>query len=180
MALLRAQPRNLRVAPVAGSEFKLEVEKTGLLKGKKHIFKFEKYGGVLAYDVQMPEKSRIELEIESASATLHDDWVNDKDKKKVLAVTQTELLESGKYPKLKFVSEKITAKGAGSFEVLGKLTIRNITNAVTVAVTQNGEVYAGMAKVKLTDYKLKPPSAALGAVGTKDEMTVSFVLKPGM
>jgi hypothetical protein len=35
---------------------------------------------------------------------------------------------------------------------------------------------AGSGEVKLRDYGLKPPSAALGAIGTKNEMAVSFRL----
>ena len=179
MALL-AQPRNLRVTPGPGSRFALEVEKTGLLRGKKHLFLFERYSGVLAMDVQFPERSKIELEIESRSAVLKDDWVSTKDVEKILETAQMDLLDSAKYPKLRFVSTSVAAAANGHFTVTGNLTIRNITNAVTVAVvSKGGEVFEGTAKVKLTDYKLKPPSAAFGAIGTKDEMTVTFTLKAG-
>jgi polyisoprenoid-binding protein YceI len=178
---LMAQPRNLRVAPAPGSRFALEVEKTGLLKGKKHLFLFERYSGVLAMDVQYPERSKIELDIESRSAVLKDDWVSDKDVKKILDVTQMDMLDSAKYPKLHFVSTAVTAAPNGHFTVVGNLTIRNITNPVTVAVvSKGGEVFEGTAKVKLTDFKLKPPSAAFGTIGTKDEMTVMFTLKAGV
>ena len=37
---------------------------------------------------------------------------------------------------------------------------------------------AGRAVVRLKDYALKPPSAALGTIGTKNEMTVEFLLLP--
>ena len=40
-------------------------------------------------------------------------------------------------------------------------------------------MFEGAATVRLTDYQLKPPSALLGAIGTKNEMTVSFTLKAG-
>jgi len=178
---LAAQPRNLRVAPAPDTRFALEVEKTGVLRGKKHLFLFERYSGTLAVDVQYPERSRMELEIDSRSAVLKDDWVDAKDMKKILEVTQMDLLDSARHPKLRFVSTRITAAGANSFTVVGDLTIRNVTNAVTVAVVhKGGEVFEGSAKVKLTDYKLKPPSALLGAIGTKDEMTVTFRLKAGV
>ena len=132
-------------------------------------------------DVQFPERSKIDLEIESRSAVVKDDWVSDKDMKKILEVTQMDLLDSAKYPKLHFVSTAVTAAPNGHFTVVGNLTIRNVTNTVTVAVVNKGnEVFEGTAKVKLTDFKLKPPSAAFGAVGTKDEMTVTFSLKAGV
>jgi hypothetical protein len=39
-----------------------------------------------------------------------------------------------------------------------------------------GDVLSGSAIVKLSDYRLRPPWAALGAIGTKDEMRVEFKL----
>jgi polyisoprenoid-binding protein YceI len=179
-AALLAQPRSLRVAPAANTRFALEVEKTGILKGKKHLFLFERYTGVLAMDVQFPERSKIELDIESRSAVLKDDWVKPDDVKKILETAQMDMLDSAKYPKIRFVSTKVTAAPNGHFTVVGDLTIRNVTNPVTVAVVhKGGEVFEGTATVKLTDYKLKPPSALLGAIGTKNEMTVTFTLKAG-
>lgn len=178
---LTAQPRSLRVAPAPNTRFALEVEKTGLQKGKKHLFLFERYAGVLAMDVQFPERSKMELEIESRSAVLKDDWVDAGDVKKIMELTQMDMLDSAKYPKIRFVSTAVTAAPNGHFTVQGNLTIRNITNPVTVAVVHKGnEVFEGTATVKLTDYKLKPPSALLGAIGTKNEMTVSFTLKAGV
>jgi polyisoprenoid-binding protein YceI len=178
---LTAQPRSLRVAPAPNTRFALEVEKTGLQKGKKHLFLFERYSGVLAMDVQFPERSKMELEIESRSAVLKDDWVDAGDVKKIMDLTQMDMLDSAKYPRIRFVSTAVTAAPNGHFTVQGNLTIRNITNPVTVAVVHKGnEVFEGTATVKLTDYKLKPPSALLGAIGTKNEMTVSFTLKAGV
>jgi hypothetical protein len=37
---------------------------------------------------------------------------------------------------------------------------------------------SGHAVVRLKDYGLKPPTAALGTIGTKNEMTVEFSLAP--
>lgn len=178
--LLAGQTRALRVAPAPGAKFQLEVEKTGLLRGKKHVFVFERYTGKLTMDPQLPERSKMELEIEARSAVLKDDWVSDKDAKKIMETAQIDLLDAAKYPTLRFVSRSITAAPNGHYTVEGDLTIRNITNPVTVAViAKPGDRFEGNARLKLTDYKLKPPSAALGAIGTKDEMLVSFILKAG-
>jgi polyisoprenoid-binding protein YceI len=177
---LGAQTRSLRVAPAPGNRFALEVEKTGLtMGGKKHLFVFERYNGVLQFDQAHPEKSSIQFEIESRSAMLKDDWVSAKDAKKIMNAAQMDMMDSAKYPLLKFASTKITAKGNGVYDVLGDLTIRNVVNPVLVTVTEKDGVCEGKAIVKLTDFKLKPPSLLFGAVGTKDEMTVSFLLRPG-
>jgi hypothetical protein len=48
---------------------------------------------------------------------------------------------------------------------------------VLVTASPGSLSFQGSAKIKLTDFNLKPPKAALGAIGTKDEMSFSFVLK---
>ena len=178
-SLRAADLRQLRVAPAAGTRFALEVEKTGLLSGKKHLFLFERYSGILQLDQAAPEKSSIQLEIESRSAVLKDEWVSAKDAKKIADYAQMEMLDSAKYPLLKFVSTNITARGNGVYDVQGNLTIRNVTRPVLVSVTEKSGVCEGKAIVKLSDYKLKPAGALLGAIGTKNEMTVTFLLRPG-
>ena len=79
------------------------------------------------------------------------------------------LLEPAKYPEIRFVSTRVVPGG-----VEGSLTIRDVTRPIAISVKD----YEGTAKVKLSDFGLKPPSSALGfAIGTKDEMTVRFKLK---
>lgn len=177
--LFAADLKSLRVGPAAGTRFALEVEKTGLLSGKKHLFLFERYSGILQLDPAAPEKSSIQLEIESRSAVLKDDWVSAKDAKKIADYAQMDMMDSAKYPLLKFASTAITPKGDGVYAVQGNLTIRNITQPVLVTVTEKAGVCEGKAIVKLSDFKLKPAGALLGAIGTKNEMTVSFLLRPG-
>ena len=63
----------------------------------------------------------------------------------------------------------------------GMLTIRGIYKpaVVIVAVADQKEgkhSFQGGATVRLTDYGLKPPSAAFGTIGTKDEMAFSFTV----
>ncbi len=178
-ALCAADLRPLRVAPAAGNRFVLEVEKTGFMSGKKHTFYFERYNGILQLDQAHPESSSIQLDIEARSSVLKDDWVSAKDAKKIIEAAQMDMMDAAKYPLLKFASTAITSQGNGAYEVRGNLTIRNVTQPVLVKVTEKDGVCEGKAIVKLTDFKLKPPSLLLGAVGTKNEMTVTFLLRPG-
>jgi hypothetical protein len=54
-----------------------------------------------------------------------------------------------------------------------------ISKPVSVQVILGADLsIQGSAKLKMTDWGMKPPSAALGAIGTRDEMSVAFVLKP--
>lgn len=180
-----AQPETVgyNILPAPGARFTLTVEKTGLLSGKKHVFVFDAYHGVFHFDAEAPERSRVELSIQAASATCIDKWVSEKDLKKIQAYALNDMLRAGSYPELHFAAAGAVRKGAGDFEVEGTLTIRGIARPVKVTVAlreSSGAIssLSGRAVVRLKDYGLKPPTAALGTIGTKNEMLVEFVLLP--
>lgn len=177
-ALLSAATTTYRLAPAEGGKLSLEVEKTGLMKGKKHVFLFPRYQGTLRYDPDQPAASQLEFTIDSASIHCTDTWVSEKDLRKVQAYAEKDMLAVSSYPEIKFRSTAITATGPSQFKVTGDLTIRNVTRPVqlTLQTSQNGTSLwsDGSGTIKLTDYQLKPPTAALGTIGTKDEMLVQF------
>lgn len=181
--LLLGESTVYELKATSGSRFALTVEKTGLLSGKKHLFLFDRYQGMLVYDPETPERSRVELTIDAGSAVCKDSWVSRNDLKKIQDYALHDMLAVEKYPELRFRSTSVVRKSENSFQVAGMLAIRGIENPVTVSVTvdnQRGPLasLAGQAVVRLKDYGLKPPSAALGAIGTKNEMTVEFLLLP--
>jgi polyisoprenoid-binding protein YceI len=167
-----------QVRPAPNGRLALTVEKTGLYRGKKHLFVFEKYQGTLQLDAASPPDSKIELTIDSASAVLKDDWVSAGDMKKILQTTFEDMLAVKKYPSMRFVSTLIAALGGDKYRAEGMLTIRDVSKPVTLYAQWNPATLQidGTAKLKLTDFKLKPPTALLGAIGTKDEMTLQFAV----
>ena len=173
------------IRPVQGARFALTVEKTGLMSGKKHVFVFEDYRGVLLYDPDSPEQSRVDLSIQAASAVCTDKWVSQKDLKKIQAYALDDMLAAERYPELRYSSLGAVRKSETTFEVNGMLTIRGIAKPATVTVTvstDSGKIssLSGHAVVLLKDYGLKPPTAALGTIGTKNEMRVEFSLEPAV
>lgn len=177
MALtVRAEVAQYKIQPAGDAALSLEVEKTGIYKGKKHQFVFPKLAGTLAYDAAAPEASRIELKVDSTAIEVRDNWVNEKDRKRVLEAAQKDMLAVSRYPEMRFASTRVVSKGGNRYTVDGTLTIRGIGKPVTLDVTMDPATMRieGKSMFKLTNYGLKPPSAALGAVGTKDEMTAMF------
>ncbi|MCC6860310.1 MAG: YceI family protein [Bryobacterales bacterium] len=179
--LLPAAPKAYEIRPAGGSRFALQVEKTGLMSGRKHLFLFERYHGAVFYDAASPEHSRVELTVEAASAVCRDTWVSEKDLKKIQEYALHDMLAAEKYPELRFISTGVKRKDGKSFEVEGDLTIRGIARPVNISVTaEEGAdglaAVSGRAIVRMKDYGLKPPRAALGTIGTKNEMTVEFRL----
>jgi polyisoprenoid-binding protein YceI len=160
---------------------RLEVEKTGVLSGKKHDIRFDSAEGRVLYDAAMPERSSVELTVDAAKFTLLDAWVSDGDRKKIVEFTRgPEMLDVKKHAAIRFVSNSMTAAGAGRFKVNGQLTIRGVSQAVLATVdvkVSNGALLVeGESRFKLTQFKLKPPAALLGAIGTKDEVVLRFTL----
>ena len=181
-SLLTAEPLAYEILPADGARFALEVFKTRLMSGKKHLFVAQRYQGQLAYDAAAPEKSRVDITVEATSLICQDEWVKPKDLRKIQDLTFAKMLAVDRYAEITFRSRSIRPRGDGKFEIEGDLTIRGITRPVLLWATlkpgTNGELQiAGSSTVKMTDYGLRPPSAAFGMIGTKDEMAVSFDLK---
>jgi polyisoprenoid-binding protein YceI len=179
--LAPAETVKYRVAPASGSNFSLDVFKTGLMSGKKHHFVFSRYSGDIEYDRDRPANSKVRFAVEAASATLTDDWVKEGDRQKILSAALHDMMAAEKYPQLIFSSTRISAKAPNRFEVEGMLTVRGIPRLVTLDVTvrpgtEDRIEIVGGGEIRLRDYGLKPPSAALGAIGTKNEMRVQFAL----
>ena len=167
------------VAPASGAKIELKVEKTGFYSGKSHIFVFESYRGTLEFNPRKPEESKIELTIDSGSAVCKDTWVSANDLKKIMEETFGNMLAAKRYPAMTFTSASIKPLGANQFEAQGMLTIRGKPKPIVVNVQLDATDPAklrlrGSAKIHLKDYGLKPPSALLGAIGTKEEMSLTF------
>ncbi len=179
---LCAQTSFYEIKPGPDSRFALEIYKTGFMSGKKHLLLFERFAGALNYNAASPEASKLDLNVESASFAVKDDWVSASQAKSIREEAAGKNgLDVIKYPQIRFVASSI-AKSGDAFTVQGTLTIRGIDKPVTVNVSMKPEPaggalrFDGKAEVKLKDYGIKPPTAALGAVGTKNEMAVSFSL----
>ncbi|MBL8173756.1 MAG: YceI family protein [Bryobacterales bacterium] len=173
-----AQPLDYTISAGGQDKILLEVEKTGFLKGKKHSFEFPNYSGKLTYDAQTPGNSRVELKIDAASLVCKDTWVSPKDLKKIQDEALTKVLVVSKYPDMRFTSTKVTPQGGNKFQVEGVLTIRGTGKPVTMTVSLDPASMKmdGKSSFKMSAYGIKPPSAGLGTVGTKDDMTATFAV----
>lgn len=178
---LSAQTAPYKVTPGEDSRFELTVEKTGLMSGKKHLFQFPDFQGQLEFDAETPARSSILLHITTASVECKDDWVSAKDLKKIEAEARDKMLDAANHKEMVFRSTSMTKQSDGSYEVEGTLQIRNIEKPVSVAVTvmtaPGGALrFTGESVLDMTEWGLKPPSAALGTVGTNKLMRVYFEL----
>jgi polyisoprenoid-binding protein YceI len=173
--LLQADPRTYEIRPSEGARLELTVEKTGLYSGRKHVFTFERYSGTMTFDPDDPANSSVSVAIESGSIACHDTWVSGKDLQKIMQEATRNMLAADRFPAITFQSSTVESTGNGTYQVMGTLTIRGISKPAKLAVTamtsgKSQLTFEGGSVVRLTDYGLKPPSAVLGAIGTKNEM----------
>jgi hypothetical protein len=94
-------------------------------------------------------------------------------------------LNTSKYTNISFTAASVTVKPAGSTNYFltakGRLTISNVTKDVVLTATgvMNADksiTYSGTYQLKMTDYKVDPPSLMMGAIKTGDLVTVKFNL----
>jgi polyisoprenoid-binding protein YceI len=123
----------------------------------------------------------VSLTLAAADVKLMDTWLSPKDFKSVQEYAVKDMLNAAKFPEIGFVSSQVHAQDAANFSVRGTLTIRGVARPADVRVLVlpapgGATEFSGKSEVKLTDFGLKPPTAALGLIGTMDVMVFSFTL----
>lgn len=154
----------------------LAVEKTGLLSGKEHLFTFSQYDGAVRFDRERPEVSTVTFFLQAGTILCRDTWLSAKDLRIVQEYAVKDMLAANRYPR----SSGIKKIDPTHYEVEGILIIRDVSKPVVVVAWLTvgaGEYLSieGVARVRLTDFGLKPPTAVLGTIGTKNEMVFRFV-----
>lgn len=161
------------IGPHAGDWIRLEVSKTGLMRGKKHVFAFPSYQG--SVDAAKPSFT---LSLESGKIQLLDDWLKQSDLRKVMEFTLQDMLDAKKYPSIDYRTTSVQRNGNEAV-AQGVLRIRGIEKPVEVKIKEVGAgIYEGSSSVDMRLFGLKPPSAALGTIGTDPMLRLQFRLSP--
>jgi hypothetical protein len=109
-----------------------------------------------------------------------------KSERKSMDKNTYKALNTGKYAQINFTASSASIKANGNsgyvLTAKGRLTISGVTK--DVVLTANGVVnpdksvtYSGSYQLKMTDYKVEPPSLMLGAIKTGDNIVVKFNLQ---
>jgi polyisoprenoid-binding protein YceI len=170
-----------RILPSNDSTLAVEVYKTGLMKRKKHLLFFESFRGELDYVSDCPERSQVKMVIDSASLICRDKWLSTKKQTEITRYARNEILQTDRYPRITFASDRITAKRIRGFIVVGALTIRGTMRTVNLNLVVNQTKpqtlqIDGDAGFRLSEFGVQQPSALLGLIGTKDEVLIRLLL----
>jgi polyisoprenoid-binding protein YceI len=93
---------------------------------------FEKFGGTINIDEQNPENSTVDIQIEAAS-------VNTRQADRDAHLRSSDFFDAPNHPYLTFKSKKVKQTGPNTAKLTGDLTIRGITEEVTLDVTYQGQ-----------------------------------------
>lgn len=114
--------------------------------------RFDKVSGSLIFDSHQPEKSSVNVSIDTAS-------VNLKAPELIGELTAKDVFDSADFPQATFKSTAVTRTGPDSGKVTGDLTIKGITKPVTFNVTFRGAsanqiAFHAEADIKRSDYDM--------------------------
>ena len=85
-----------------------------------------------------------------------------------------QVLDSARFPEIRFESSKIEEKGKNHWILSGNLTLHGQSHSISFEVTQADKVYRGTATIKQTVFGMTPVTVAGGTVKVKDEVKVEF------
>jgi polyisoprenoid-binding protein YceI len=137
--------------------------------------------------IELPKdetKMTAEMEAEAKTMTNMDTAMGEFERKEFHAVLRNTVLEADKFPTIKFVTTSVSElKKTGdqrSFTLNGDLTLHGVTKRVALPVSatiNETELRAtGEAKLKQSDFGMKPFEKGLGLIKIGDEVKVTFTV----
>jgi polyisoprenoid-binding protein YceI len=117
----------------------------------------------------------VELQVDTRQLQALDPDLSAKDRAEVQqTMLGPTVLDSARFPQIRFRSLTVEKAGEGKWRVHGDLTVHGETRPVLVEVNGGSGHYRGSASVRQTDFGIKPVSAAGGSIKVKDEVRVEF------
>lgn len=113
--------------------------------------RFKRFGAQVAFDPKHPETAKIALTIDLASVALGAAEVEEE-------IAKPDWFNTKKFPQATFTSSSVKATGPGTFDVAGKLAIKQAMRDVVVPVTLTQKTSvttaSGMFTIKRLDFKI--------------------------
>ncbi len=137
------------------------------------------FTGEAEYDPADPAASTLHLTAAAGSLVLVD-GTSDSDRREIERATRDDVLESGRYPEIRFVCgpPNILAVGPMQLTLNGELTLHGVTRpqAVSARIYLMGDTLRGQgeAVVRQSDYGMRLVSVAGGLLKVKDAITLAF------
>lgn len=161
----------------AHSTMTVHVFKTGLFSalGHNHEISAPIESGRVQDKVQPSGNPSVELRVDARKLRVLDPDTSDDTRAQIQkTMLGPDVLDSDRFPEIRFVSTAVEASGANHWTVHGNLDLHGQSHPVTVDVALKDGTYHGSAPFKQTEFGIKPVSVAGGTVKIKDEVKVDF------
>ena len=161
-----------RAIETARSVLTVRVYKTGLFSAFAHD-----------HEVRAPiqkgevneEKNTVEFTVDARALRVLDPEVSEKDRADIQStMLGPKVLDSEKFPEIRFRSTSVGESGDDNWTVRGDLTLHGQTHQVKVDVAGRDGHYVGSARLSQKDFGITPISIAGGSIKVKDEVLVEF------
>jgi hypothetical protein len=170
-ALLHAAPRPIDAAK---SVITIHAGRSGLFSafGHDHVVRAPIAEGSIE---ESGPKPSVEFRVESRQLKVLDPDAKPEERAEIQRDMQgPKVLDSEKYPEIRFHSTAIERTGDNEWKVSGQLTLHGQTRPVQATVTGGSGRYRGTAKFKQTQFGITPVAVAGGTVKVKDELRIEF------
>lgn len=181
----KPQPPRVFTFDATASEIAVILTQEGMLSRRypTHRVLAKSFSG----KIELPKdetKMTVGLEAEAKMLTNVDATMGDFERKEFHNVLRNQILETDKFPSIKFTSVSVTnVQRDGdkrSFTLTGDLTVHGTTKRASFPVNatlSDKELRAtGEEKMKLSDFGLKPFEKGMGLIKIADELKVSFTV----
>ena len=154
------------------SEMTVRVYKTGVLSAFGHDHELS---APLTSGSVDASAHRVELHVDAAALRVRDPGASEKDRAEIQkTMLGPEVLDVERHHEIAFRSSTAEKGGEGVWRVSGTLTVHGQSRPVVVEVRERDGHYVGSARLKQSDFGIKPIKVAGGTVKVKDEIRVDF------
>jgi polyisoprenoid-binding protein YceI len=159
----------------AHSTVRIRVGKAGLFSAAGHEHWVS--GPIDAGEVDASDTPSVTVEISARKLSVEkDEKLSASDFEQVQRNMHTKVLESERFPAIRFRSTTVQKTGADTWLVTGNLELHGVTRPVRVQVSRSGGVYTGRFQIKQTDFGIEPITVGGGLVKVKNELDIEFHL----
>ena len=172
LLVLPAAAQTTNIDPHA-STMTVKVGKSGLFSPFGHNHEIR--APITAGKITTSSTPAVQLTVDARRMQVLDPDLSAKDRAEVQKIMLgPDVLDTSRFPEIRFASRTIAANGEHQFRVSGDLTLHGVTRPVVVRVEQRQGRYLGSAKFKQTEFGIKPVTVAGGTVKVKDEVEIVF------
>jgi polyisoprenoid-binding protein YceI len=169
--LLPGQPKPIDPAQ---SVITIHVGKSGFFStfGHNHEVRAPIAEGVID---ENPANPGVQFRVDARELKVLDPDVKESERAEVQrTMLGPEVLDSEKFPEIRFRSTSVDRVADSKWKVSGDLTLHGQTRPVHGLVTGSAGRYRGTAEFKQTTFAIKPVAVAGGTVKVKDELRIDF------